>query len=179
MPSIPWFVRQDAERNVDRLVANEALVADFDPDRIEEDEDSRCRLAVNPAHQPASARRVTATTEEGKPVQGPASLAAEPDSTLDERFTGYRCSIWRKPYRFIWGNLLVSGGDKQWRRDASLLQRRLKAVQLGRAEIELRTVVGEERGVAAALLLGQDIGPRQQTLVRLDRARLGQKFGRA
>src|SRR6476469_9221856 len=42
------------------------------------------------------------------------------------------------------------------------------------AEVELRTVVGEERRVPAALLLGQDIGLSLELGVRLDRAGLAQ-----
>src|SRR3974390_1926981 len=45
---------------------------------------------------------------------------------------------------------------------------------VGGAEVELRTVVGEERGVAAALFLGEDVGLGLELGVRLDRARLAQ-----
>src|SRR5205085_2077223 len=45
---------------------------------------------------------------------------------------------------------------------------------VGGAEIELRTVVGEERGVAATLFLGEDVGFRLELGVRLDRTRLAQ-----
>ena len=43
-----------------------------------------------------------------------------------------------------------------------------------RAEVELRTVVGEERRVTAALFLGQDVGLGLELRVRLHRARLAQ-----
>src|SRR6202011_4365361 len=43
---------------------------------------------------------------------------------------------------------------------------------VGRAEVELRTVVCEERGVAAALFFGKDVDLSLELLVRLDRARL-------
>src|SRR6476469_7818510 len=45
---------------------------------------------------------------------------------------------------------------------------------VGGAEVELRTVVGEERGVAAALFLGEDVGLSLELGVRLDRTRLAQ-----
>src|SRR4029077_912134 len=48
------------------------------------------------------------------------------------------------------------------------------AGHVGGAEVELRTVVAEERGVAAALLLGKDVGLCLELGVRLDRAWLGQ-----
>ena len=50
------------------------------------------------------------------------------------------------------------------------------AGHVGGAEVELRTVVGEERRVAAALFLGQDVGFGLELLVRLHRARLGQNL---
>src|SRR4029078_10385234 len=45
---------------------------------------------------------------------------------------------------------------------------------VGRAKAELREVAVVERGVPAALLLGQDVDLRGELGVRLDRARLGQ-----
>src|SRR5262245_11425012 len=42
------------------------------------------------------------------------------------------------------------------------------------AEVELRTVIAEERGMTAALLLGEDVGLCLELRVRLDRAWLGQ-----
>ena len=48
------------------------------------------------------------------------------------------------------------------------------AGHVGRAEVELRTVVGEERRVTAALFLGQDVGLGLELRVRRDRARLAQ-----
>src|SRR6185437_7881554 len=45
---------------------------------------------------------------------------------------------------------------------------------VGGAEVELRTVVGEERGVAAALFLGEDVGLGLELGVRLDRTRLAE-----
>ena len=50
------------------------------------------------------------------------------------------------------------------------------AGHVGRAEVELRTVVGEERRVTATLFLGQDVDLGLELLVRLDRARLGQNL---
>src|ERR1700757_1550538 len=41
-----------------------------------------------------------------------------------------------------------------------------------RAEVELRTIVCEERGVAAALFFGEDVHLSLELLVRLDRAGL-------
>src|SRR5262245_55446836 len=43
---------------------------------------------------------------------------------------------------------------------------------VGRAEVELRPVAVEERGVAAALFLGQDVDLRLEVGVRRDRSRL-------
>ena len=54
------------------------------------------------------------------------------------------------------------------------LRQRHHARHVRRAEVELRTVVGEERRVPAALLLRQDVGLGLELLVRLDRARLAQ-----
>src|SRR5688572_19527235 len=48
------------------------------------------------------------------------------------------------------------------------------ARHVGRAEVELRTIVGEERGVKTALVLRQDIDLGLEVSVRLDRARLAQ-----
>src|SRR3954462_15623639 len=45
---------------------------------------------------------------------------------------------------------------------------------VGRADVELRAVVGEERRVTAALFLLQDVHLTGELLVRLDGARLGQ-----
>src|SRR5262249_48612439 len=45
---------------------------------------------------------------------------------------------------------------------------------VGGAEIELRTIVGEERGMTAALFLCEDVGLRLELGVWLDRARLAQ-----
>src|ERR1700740_3633 len=45
---------------------------------------------------------------------------------------------------------------------------------VGGAEVELRTVVGEERGVTTALFLGEDVGLSLELGVRLDRAGLAQ-----
>src|ERR1700733_13037642 len=45
---------------------------------------------------------------------------------------------------------------------------------VGGAEVELRTVVGEERGVTTALLLGQDVSLGLELGVRLHRTRLAQ-----
>ena len=50
------------------------------------------------------------------------------------------------------------------------------AGHVGGAEIELRTVVGEERRMTAALFLGQDIGFRHEIGVRRHRTRLGQNL---
>src|SRR5690606_38714129 len=50
------------------------------------------------------------------------------------------------------------------------------ARHVGRAEVELRTVVGEKRGVTAALFLGQDVGFCNKLGVRLDRTRLAQNL---
>src|SRR5262249_8381158 len=54
------------------------------------------------------------------------------------------------------------------------LRQRALPGHVGGAEIELRPVVGEERRVTAALLLGQDVGLSLEFLVRLDRTRLAQ-----
>src|SRR6185369_7933587 len=48
------------------------------------------------------------------------------------------------------------------------------AGDVGRAQVELRAVAVVERGMAAALLLGQDVDLGGELGVRLDRARLGQ-----
>src|SRR6476661_1170343 len=48
------------------------------------------------------------------------------------------------------------------------------ARHVGRAEVELRTIVGEERRVTTALVLRQDIDFRLEVGVRRDRARLAQ-----
>src|SRR5499427_8857686 len=48
------------------------------------------------------------------------------------------------------------------------------ARHVGGAEVELRAVVGEERRVAAAFLLGEDVGLGLELGVRLDRTRLAQ-----
>src|SRR5215472_16635563 len=48
------------------------------------------------------------------------------------------------------------------------------AGHVGGAEVELRTVVGEERGVTTALLLGENVGFSLELGVRLDRTRLAQ-----
>ena len=48
------------------------------------------------------------------------------------------------------------------------------AGHVGRAEVELRAVAAEERGVAAALVLGQDVDLGRELRVRRDRAGLGQ-----
>src|SRR4051812_38402235 len=45
---------------------------------------------------------------------------------------------------------------------------------VGGAEVELRPIVGEERGVASALLLGEDVGLGLELGVRLHRTRLAQ-----
>src|SRR6185503_3607498 len=45
---------------------------------------------------------------------------------------------------------------------------------VGGAEVELRPVVGEERGVTTALFLGQDVSLSLELGVRLDRTRLAQ-----
>src|SRR5476649_895842 len=50
------------------------------------------------------------------------------------------------------------------------------AGDVGGAEVELRTVVGKERGVTPALVLGQDIGFRHKHRVGGDAARLGQNL---
>ncbi len=44
------------------------------------------------------------------------------------------------------------------------------ARHVGRAEVELRTVVGEERRVTAAFILVEDVDLGFELLVRLDRA---------
>src|SRR5882724_87891 len=49
-----------------------------------------------------------------------------------------------------------------------------RAGDVGRAHVELRAVVGEERRVTAALFLLQHVDLARELLVRLDRARLGQ-----
>ena len=46
------------------------------------------------------------------------------------------------------------------------------AGHVGGAEVELRTVVGEERGVTTALFLGEDVGLSLELGVRLDRTGL-------
>src|SRR6478752_2201299 len=56
------------------------------------------------------------------------------------------------------------------------LRQRALPGHVGRAEVELRTVVVEERRVPAALLLGQDVRLRLELLVRLHRARLAQNL---
>src|SRR3981081_1789155 len=48
------------------------------------------------------------------------------------------------------------------------------AGHVGGAEVELRPVGGEERGVTTALFLGQDVGLSLELGVRLDRTRLAQ-----
>src|SRR6266508_3835443 len=48
------------------------------------------------------------------------------------------------------------------------------AGHVGGAEVELGTVIAEERGVTPALLLGEDIGLGLELGMRLDRARLAQ-----
>src|SRR5205085_10477421 len=48
------------------------------------------------------------------------------------------------------------------------------AGDVGRPEVELRTIVGEERRVTAALVLRQDINLGREVGVRLDRAGLAQ-----
>src|SRR6201987_3415192 len=48
------------------------------------------------------------------------------------------------------------------------------AGHVGGAEVELRTVVGEERSVTTALFLGEDVGLGLELGVRLDRTRLAQ-----
>src|SRR6201987_1952593 len=48
------------------------------------------------------------------------------------------------------------------------------AGHVGGAEVELRTVVGEERSVTTALFLGEDVGLSLELGVRLDRTRLAQ-----
>src|SRR6185312_9801798 len=47
---------------------------------------------------------------------------------------------------------------------------------VGRAEVELRTIVGEERRVTATLFLVQDVGLGGELLVRLDAARLAKNL---
>src|SRR6185437_1075476 len=49
-----------------------------------------------------------------------------------------------------------------------------RARHVRRTEVELRTVVVEERGVTAAFILRQNIDLAGEVLVRLDRTRLGQ-----
>src|SRR4029077_11451751 len=51
-------------------------------------------------------------------------------------------------------------------------RQRYYARHVGRAEVELRPVVGEERRVAPAFLLGEDVGLGLELGVRLDPARL-------
>ncbi len=58
-------------------------------------------------------------------------------------------------------------------------RQRHDAGHVRRAEVELRTVVGEERRVTAALFLRQDVGLGLELRVRLDRTRLAQRPGRA
>jgi hypothetical protein len=53
------------------------------------------------------------------------------------------------------------------------------AGHVGGAEVELRPVVGEERRVTAALLLGQDVGLGLELGVRRDRARLASTWPRS
>ena len=53
------------------------------------------------------------------------------------------------------------------------------AGHVGRAEVELRAVVGEERRVAAALFLGQDVGLGLELGVRRDRAGLASTWPRS
>src|SRR5882757_613855 len=55
-------------------------------------------------------------------------------------------------------------------------RQRHDARHVRRAEVELRTVVGEERRVTATFVLGQDVGFGDELLVRLHRARLGQNL---
>ena len=50
------------------------------------------------------------------------------------------------------------------------------AGHVGGAEVELRTIVGEERGVTTALFLRQDIGFSHELGVRRDRARLAENL---
>src|SRR5581483_4120061 len=54
------------------------------------------------------------------------------------------------------------------------LRQRHHAGHVGGAEVELRPVIGEERRVAAAFLLGEDVGLGLELGVRLDRAGLAQ-----
>src|SRR3990170_6421898 len=54
------------------------------------------------------------------------------------------------------------------------LRQRHHARHVRRAEVELRTVVAEERRMTAALFLGQDVSLGLELGVRLDRARLAQ-----
>src|SRR5207244_2744860 len=49
-----------------------------------------------------------------------------------------------------------------------------RAGDVGRAEVELGPVAVVERGMPAALLLGQDVNPRDERRVGRDRAALGQ-----
>src|SRR5690606_12096838 len=53
-------------------------------------------------------------------------------------------------------------------------RKRNDARHVRRAEVELRTVVREERRVTAAFFLRQDVGFGLELLVRLDRTRLAQ-----
>src|SRR5690606_5094634 len=56
------------------------------------------------------------------------------------------------------------------------LRQRHDARHVRRAEVELRTVVGEERRVTATLLLRQNVGLGLELLVRLHRTGLGQNL---
>src|ERR1700753_2847089 len=47
---------------------------------------------------------------------------------------------------------------------------------VGGAEVELRPIVGEERGVTSALFLGEDVGLGLELGVRLDRTRLAENL---
>src|SRR3569833_2767935 len=61
------------------------------------------------------------------------------------------------------------------RHDHFLVLRQLdRAGDVGRAEVELRTVVVEERRVTAAFVLRQDVHLAREVRVRLDRTRLAQ-----
>jgi hypothetical protein len=63
------------------------------------------------------------------------------------------------------------------RQDHFLVGRqRHDARHVRRTEVELRTVVREERRVTAAFFLGQDVGLGFELGVRRDRARLGQNL---
>src|SRR5712691_10130589 len=68
----------------------------------------------------------------------------------------------------------VHGGVVARHDHLGALRQRALAGHVGGAEVELRTIVVEERRMPPALVLGQNVGFRLELLVRLHRARLAQ-----